>query len=232
MIEWFNITDLKQIDNEEINFNVPLPSDIIKNDNHLRELLELARQELIDFLPNPDLCTMRKEREKMLAAMYEKWMNKTTPTFPKGDEITDFIQDFYSLSRNAETCLEGLCMLIYYIKSEKQGVYTAIYNFAHNYGAFSADLQELKRRKERASEAGKARNKKYESKKQKVFEYAQNLLNQSKTKYTANALADKITNAYLLGNIPEISFDAENPKPTIYNWLKNEFPYFKTMKKK
>lgn len=86
-----------------------------------------------------------------------------------------------------------------------------------------------KRRKCR--EAGKARNKKYESIKQKVFEYAQNLLDKSKTKYTANALADKITNAYLLGNIPEISFDAENPKPTIYNWLKNEFPYFKTMKK-
>lgn len=103
---------------------------------------------------------------------------------------------------------------------------------AYNIGLYMGLLGNHETIKQKCRKAGKARNKKYESIKQKVFEYAQNLLNQSKTKYTANALADKITNDYLLGNIPELKFDAENPKPTIYRWLKNEFPYFKTMKKK
>lgn len=103
---------------------------------------------------------------------------------------------------------------------------------AYNIGLYMGLLGNHETIKQKCSKAGKASYKAYKSTKQKVFEYAQNLLNKSKTKYTANALADKITNAYLLGNIPEIKFDAENPKPTIYKWLKNEFPYFTNNEKK
>lgn len=189
MIEWFNITDLKQIDNEDINFNVSLPSGIIKNDNSLSFFLEIARQELIDFLPNPDLSTLKKERNAMLAAIYEKWVNKTAPSSSEGDEIADFVQDFYSLLREAAECFEGLCLLIYYIKNETQGVYTAIYNFANNYGGFHARLQELEDRKKRTSKAGKQSAKKRLEAKEEAFALWQKLeLHKYKDEYAKEQL--------------------------------------------
>lgn len=127
----------------------------------------------------------------------------------------------------AQRVLERLCVLVIHI-NDFEYLLDSIYLFSDAYTRFLHKLEQS----ERNSKAGKASYKKYESLKQKTFEYAQDLLNKSKTKYTANALADKITNAYLLGNIPEIKFNAENPKPTIYKWLKNEFPYFTNNEKK
>ena len=103
---------------------------------------------------------------------------------------------------------------------------------SYNLGRYMGLIGNYEKIKSKRSKAGKAKGKTYESTKQKVFEYAQNLLNKSKTKYTANALADKITNAYLLGDMQGIRFDAENPKTTIYRWLKNEFPSFQNNEKK
>jgi len=55
----------------------------------------------------------------------------------------------------------------------------------------------------------------------KIFEMAKSICETSKTKLTINAIATKISHKLLLdGNQEDYGINAENPKNTIYSWLK------------
>lgn len=240
-IKWYELKDTG--DFEKADFSYPLPDGFLSS-SFLTFQLEEARCFIIERLKIEPKLEVGREFGRMLRGsivivMKEKELfniEKQKRFYEDSPKCTLVYQNpegsccvakdsFYTL---AQDTLESLCLVAIAKNTNKKGLLDAVYHFASTYEQFSI-ANDLRKK---TSIAGEARSKKYKDTKQKVFEYAQDLLNKSKTKYTANALADKITNAYLLGNIPEIKFDTENPKPTIYRWLKNEFSLFQNNEKK
>lgn len=101
---------------------------------------------------------------------------------------------------------------------------------SYNLGLFTGFILHHEKNKAKARKAGKAKADGYQENKEQVIQYAQNLLQSTSAKYTVNALADKITHLYLLGNFPGLKFNTDNPKPTIYRWIK-ELPNFQSNEK-
>lgn len=225
-IKWYEIKNYDDI--EKANFNYQLPKNFYQYPFYFISEMERARKLIIDELKiAPKLKEERDKFVEHLQYISIVWARKDLSNEEKFNLCSQHWDGKETIELLAQRVLERLCVLVIHI-NDFEYLLDSIYLFSDAYTRFLHKLEQS----ERNSKAGKASYKKYESLKQKTFEYAQDLLNKSKTKYTANALADKITNAYLLGNIPEIKFNAENPKPTIYKWLKNEFPCFTNNEKK
>lgn len=102
----------------------------------------------------------------------------------------------------------------------------------YNLGRHIAFIHNYEKTRCKLSNAGKAKAKRYKNVKSKIIEYAQNLLRSSSTRYTIHSLTDKITNRYILGDMQGIKFDTDNPKSTIYRWIKSEWPNLQNNEKK
>lgn len=138
------------------------------------------------------------------------------------------LEEAYNFYRNINTIKHFALLAAYdlYCARTEDDYICASYNI----GFYVGLILNYEDKKNKARKAGKAKSGGYQKNKEQVIKYVQNSLKSNSVKYTANSLADKITHLYLLGNFPGLKFNTDNPKPTIYRWIK-DLPNFQSNEK-